>query len=300
MRAKYFAFLTFVIFFLVASGLAQVPSANAYFSVGTTGSIPMQVQTLQGFPVYAPSELAVVGGQLEFNGEPLSGGGASLPTCSATGQLYYAQTITSGACSPDISDNPTTGAITMLQGTTLPSSLTIGNSSNANGTTVQLNAINNYNLSFSGLNITDQYGRGVAIGSAYGLTELSASVPVIEQSHFVDASATPTIVAGTGAGTSPTLALTATSTDGVGGVSLTVGTSPASNAVIATITANVQLNEATNYWYCTVAPANAATGNVQVFVALPTQGANSFTLNSGSAALPAGSYAWIYRCGEAQ
>jgi hypothetical protein len=104
------------------------------------------------------------------------------------------------------------------------------------------------------------------------------------------------VAAGSGAGTSPTVSCAAgvTCHDNEGFLTVTTGTSPATSAVIATVTfSGLRVSPA-----CTISPANAnaaaLSGATQVYpvVTLP-----SFTLNSGSSALTGATiYWWYYTC----
>jgi hypothetical protein len=111
--------------------------------------------------------------------------------------------------------------------------------------------------------------------------------------HSIGGSALPTIASGTGAGTSPTLAINAHSTDTVGQITLTAGSSPAVSSAIATVTFNQPYATAP---FVTFSPANAATAALTVGAApYVTSTANGFTLTSnGTALTAAGVYAWNY------
>lgn len=113
--------------------------------------------------------------------------------------------------------------------------------------------------------------------------------------HFVGNSATPTIAAGTGAGTSPTLSISGTDQDGL--ITVTTGTTPSgTGAIIATITFSFPY---ANNVFISLTPANiitaALTGTTMIF---PGTGSSNFTLNSGTVALTgATGYAWFYHIG---
>ena len=111
--------------------------------------------------------------------------------------------------------------------------------------------------------------------------------------HFIGGGSAPTLAAGTGAGTSPTVSIAGTDTAGT--ITVTTGTSPATNATIVTVTF------ATAYAsgpYCLVTPANAATaalGSAAAFVS--SSSTTTFLLTSNAVAL-AGSttYVWYFCC----
>lgn len=101
----------------------------------------------------------------------------------------------------------------------------------------------------------------------------------------------PTIAAGTGAGTSPTVAITGN--DIAGQISVTAGTSPTASAVIATVTFGSAFK--TNS-FVLLTPANAATQALAVAAqAFPTSTTTTFALNTGATGLAgAGVYVWNY------
>ena len=139
-----------------------------------------------------------------------------------------------------------------------------------------------------------------ATDSGYGnVTSIGApSLPtaLIEVGQILpDTAATPTIVAGSGAGGSPTVSVIAGSTDMAGQISVVTGLAPSgSNAVIATMTFNVSY--LVNAPFILLTPANAATallsGATMVF---PTSTTGTLVLNSGTTGLTGSiTYLWNY------
>ena len=120
---------------------------------------------------------------------------------------------------------------------------------------------------------------------------------IISAQHFSGlTSSAPSIAAGTGAGTGPTLALNANSNDLSGYVSVTTGSSPAASATVATLTFGTAYATLAK---CGLWPANAAasaiTGTSQVYI--PVGSNTAFTIASGTTALaPATLYTWGYTC----
>ena len=103
---------------------------------------------------------------------------------------------------------------------------------------------------------------------------------------IVGTGSAPTAVAGTGAGTSPTI--TVTGNDVGGTITVLTGTSPAaSNAIIATLTfASAGYPSAPNVGLCPVnAAAAALSGATSCFVDSASTTATSFVLKAGSSAL---------------
>jgi len=114
--------------------------------------------------------------------------------------------------------------------------------------------------------------------------------------HLIGLTAAPTIAAGTGAGTGPTVSLT-TATDLAGVVNATTGTLPTAASVIATITFNIPYGTAP---IVILAPANAATallsGATMVYYSSTT---TDFSINAGATGLVASTaYAWAYHVAQ--
>jgi hypothetical protein len=121
-----------------------------------------------------------------------------------------------------------------------------------------------------------------------------------EALHYIGhESPAPTVAPGTGAGTSPTVAVVAYSSDLSGWITVTTGTSPTASATVATLTFG------TAYAYpgpkCSSYPANPATAalvgvaQANMFPAGATT--TTQTLTQGSAALAASTaYEWSYTC----
>ena len=114
----------------------------------------------------------------------------------------------------------------------------------------------------------------------------------ITAKHIKGNSGALSIAASTGAGTSPS-AVSVTGTDMSGVVSLTTGTSPSVNAVLATITYNTAFSTAP---VVVITPANAATASLAaaqaVWVNITTTG---FTINTNGTAVGASTaYKWNY------
>lgn len=108
--------------------------------------------------------------------------------------------------------------------------------------------------------------------------------------HFIS-NGSPSITAGSGAGTSPTISITGTDMGGV--ITLTTGTTPGLSATIATIT--YQLTWGNNSWPV-LTSANAATAALSGTTMVFTTGSTSnFTITSGTVALTgATTYKWYY------
>jgi hypothetical protein len=112
--------------------------------------------------------------------------------------------------------------------------------------------------------------------------------------HLANANtATPSIAGGTGAGASPSVAVTGS--DIAGKISITTGISPSgSNTTIATVTFNVPYTASP---YVILTPADGTTallsGTTMVYIGAATS--TGFVLTSGTAALAAStSYSFYY------
>lgn len=110
--------------------------------------------------------------------------------------------------------------------------------------------------------------------------------------HLIGSGSAPSIAAGAGAGTTPTVSLTGT--DLAGAVSVTTGTLPTgTNAVVATITFNASYSTAP---YVVLYPANAVTATLSgVSMVFVTSTTTTFVITSGTTALTgATAYKWNY------
>ena len=120
---------------------------------------------------------------------------------------------------------------------------------------------------------------------------------IVSAKHFSGlTSSAPTVVAGTGAGTGPTVALNSNSNDLSGYLSVTTGSSPAANATVATFTFGTAYATLAK---CVLWPANAAasalSGASNPYI--PVGSASSFTITSNMTALAAATlYTWGYTC----
>lgn len=110
------------------------------------------------------------------------------------------------------------------------------------------------------------------------------------------ANTTPTILAGTGAGGSPTVSISGTDVNGV--ISVTSGTLPTGSAVVATISFSAAYGTTPKTIILTPANANAASLNALTMVWVDSAGigTGSWTINSGSTGLGASTvYKWYYQ-----
>ena len=130
-------------------------------------------------------------------------------------------------------------------------------------------------------------GAGIAKNLNVGGTVFAAEV---DTKHLKGNSATPTIAASTGAGTTPTISISGTDMSGV--ISIRPGTSPSINAVLATITYNIGYSTAP---VVVITPANAVTASLSSAQAVWINiGTTNFTINTNSTALSGSIYKWNY------
>lgn len=126
-----------------------------------------------------------------------------------------------------------------------------------------------------------------------GVTGLFTSTLSVKHYSAYGLGGTPTVAAGAGAGTGPTISVSGAK-DSRGAISVTTGTTPTgSNAIIATVTFNAAYTAAPLMF---LQPANSATaaltGAVQVYVTSTT---TTFVLTSGASALTASTaYKWNF------
>jgi hypothetical protein len=177
--------------------------------------------------------------------------------------------------------------------------------------TMASNATGNYNIAIGyGANISDGLTNAISIGQSAtnttansiqlgnsSITKVNTSGAITTSSdiiakHLKGNSGALSIAASTGAGTSPS-ALSVTGTDMSGVVTLTTGSSPTINAILATITYNSAFSTAP---VVVITPANAATASLTsaqaVWVNINT---GNFTINTNATALNASTiYKWNY------
>jgi hypothetical protein len=135
-------------------------------------------------------------------------------------------------------------------------------------------------------------GHSVLMGtSTYDLVDGGAPAPNL-------GSGTPSLVADSSAGTSPTLTLISGATDRSGWISLVVGSSPNTSAGLVTVQFG---GSYTTIPKCDVSPANAAaaalTGTSSPWVAQADATTAQFVIHQGATALTTGTtYMWRYSC----
>lgn len=166
-------------------------------------------------------------------------------------------------------------------------------------------ATNNYALQFSTQSTTPSGGIQFGSGADAILANLYRSASgrlrtdgEFQALHYLCISGTPTIAAGTGAGTSPTISITGT--DAGMQVSLTTGTTPAAAAIIFTVTYATAYSSTATFPVFSPAPTTTSTSNAAALsgATAPFIGATTtttFTFRSGSSALTAATtYVWNF------
>lgn len=128
-----------------------------------------------------------------------------------------------------------------------------------------------------------------------------ALLNTVSTKHIIGSSGTPTIAAGTGAGTSPTVSVSGTDMSGI--VNVTTGTTPTgSNAIVGTITFNTAYGSAPKGVVLTPANTNSAALATTTQVFVPANGqtngttTTTFVVESNGTALAASTaYIWTYQ-----
>ncbi len=120
-----------------------------------------------------------------------------------------------------------------------------------------------------------------------------SDVGLLSVAHITSTTSAPTIAAGAGAGTSPTV--TVSGTDLGHQVNVTTGTSPATSATVATVTFNVAYGAAPKVIQLT--PANSVTaalnGTAQIYVDAASTTTTVYVIKVGSGGLAASTaYSW--------
>lgn len=149
-------------------------------------------------------------------------------------------------------------------------------------------------IASTNVTLTNNYAFRINSGVAYFGGNITAPGSLASFGHYIS-NEVPSIAAGAGAGTSPTISITGTDQSGV--ITLTTGTTPTgSNATIATVT--YQLAFATNS-FPTLTAANSTTAALSGTTMVYTTGTTTtFTITSGTLALAAATqYKWFYSVG---
>jgi hypothetical protein len=196
--------------------------------------------------------------------------------------MYALRNISTG------SNNVGIGYYTMSSNNTGSNNVAIGHSANiADGVS---------NAVAIGQGSSNSTSNSIQLGNG-SITRVNTSGTIVTTNditakHIKGNSGALSIAASIGAGTSPS-AVSVTGTDMSGVVSLTTGTSPSVNAVLATITYNTAFSTAP---VVVITPANAATASLAaaqaVWVNITTTG---FTINTNGTAVGASTaYKWNY------
>ena len=219
-------------------------------------------------------------------------------------------------------NNTAIGNNTLINNTTGNYNVAMGRNilnSNSSGTgnigigynAMSSNTIGNYNIAIGyGANITGDITNAMAIGQSAtnatansiqlgntSVVRVNTSGTIITSAdinakHIKGNSGALSIAASSGAGTTPS-AISVTGTDMSGVVTLTTGSSPSVNAVLATITYNTAFSTAP---VVVITPANAATASLTNAQAVWINiGATNFSINTNTTAVNAATiYKWNY------
>ena len=164
------------------------------------------------------------------------------------------------------------------------------------GSTLQ---INGPPAAGANVTITTPYALYIFSGNTYtGGNILTGDGQTISTTHILGNNLTgggsaPSITAGAGAGTSPTVSLSGDDMSGT--ITVTTGTLPTGSATVATITYGLVFP---NNSYASLYPANAVTAALGSLMVYTTGSTTNFTLTAPSAGLAAATtYKWVYRVG---
>ena len=124
----------------------------------------------------------------------------------------------------------------------------------------------------------------------------TCNVTLTGSMHLASLGNLPTVAAGAGAGTGPTVTMTAGSHDSSGQLSVLTGTSPTTSASIATITfGGAQATTFVTAPWCTFSPANSnAAGVTSTYVSTVSTSAVVISLTGTLTATT--TYLWNYTC----
>jgi hypothetical protein len=117
-------------------------------------------------------------------------------------------------------------------------------------------------------------------------------VPV-KATQLIAEGTAPTVAAGAGAGSSPTVTLATGSKDLVGKISVVAGTTPTASGIIATVTLNLPCP---NGCFVQLTPANAAAEAILTAAFVSSETATAFQISAGTTALVSTTtYLWNYQ-----
>lgn len=155
---------------------------------------------------------------------------------------------------------------------------------------------NSNGASISGSTLTLQPANGSNPGGISTTTQTLAGLKTFSSDisipHLIGTTATPSISAGSGAGTSPTISIVGN--DMAGEITVTAGTAPTNGQIIATITFGSTLSSAARVF---LQPSDAALGSGIVFPTVITAGtttAFSFYTNTITGLTGGLQYKWAY------
>jgi hypothetical protein len=276
----------------VATNLTGLPISTGVSGLGTG------VATLLGAPSSANLAAALTDetgtGAAVFAGSPALTGTPTAPTATVgtnTNQLATTAFVLANAGGNPLS-GMTVGQVPLAAtATTVTSSMPLsgGGASICTGPSSGIvanhvagfsaTACGLFDAGFSVFNVVTT-NSSATLGSNYTFTR-----PVIS------GGSAPTIAAGAGAGTSPTVGISGFNQSGV--ITVTTGTSP-STGIVATITFNGTLTAAPQG--CQVEARNAATGPIQTsaFTTAPTM--TTWTITADVALAASTAYSWSYFC----
>jgi hypothetical protein len=313
--------------FLIDSTEAMRLDTSSRFHIGgaSSGTKLLNVGSSDQFGVDTSGNLTTSGDVL---GATIHGGGASQFVVASTGAVTDSASITSSASGNGIIANNNVKGTTVTCGRDLTSGYTLDcATSNSTSyfsftTTASQSTSNTVSLLLKGNTTTSERVMGQILSAYTGTTDATrtskigfytqnagSQVEVLELNghdvhlygHVKDATSTPGIAAGTGAGTSPSVSVTGG--DVAGMISVTTGSgSPAASATIATITFASAYAAAPRAVLLTPANANAnglyanASNSQHVYVDSANTTTAHFIVTSGTIALPtATAFQWYYQ-----
>lgn len=166
-----------------------------------------------------------------------------------------------------------------------------------NGQTVMIGCNAQPNYTSAALYVRPQPGTTVLDTFAIENSAGTACLYRIDKAgHQVTGGTAPTLTAGSGAGTTPTVSVSGTDNNGV--ITVTTGTTPGASATVVTLNFATAFAATPKSVFLTPANSNAAAlaGAGAVWADAGNRSANGFTLSVGAAALAVSTtYKWYYR-----
>jgi hypothetical protein len=241
------------------------------------------------------------GGQLQGGRTITSRGVGNWTSSSTVSHLFHSRSVSSATGGPYTAvlfDSPDTYHFNVASGTVTYTNFRVNTKLNVTGGTNTVYVMDITPSETSIVGLSNLYG--FVNGSTTAKNGFGTVVPTermdvngnTRTNHIIGRTSAPSIAAGSGAGTSPTVSLS-NATDMSGLINVTTGTIPTASAAVVTVTFNTAYGQAPNV---IIYPANAATALLSgVSMVYATSTTTTFVITAGTSGLTAATdYKWFY------